>query len=49
MSYDEVAVKFLQNTDFSQFPHKKAENVIALVRNFEAIGNIEQLAKQLTR
>jgi len=39
----------LQNTDFAKFPHKKAESVITLVRNFETIGKIDQLAKQLTR
>jgi 2-methylcitrate dehydratase PrpD len=49
MSYDEVAGKFLDNTDFAKFPHKKAESIIALVSKFEDIGNIEQLAKQLTK
>jgi len=49
MSYDDVAEKFLQNTDFAKFPKRKADNVIALVRNFETISNIDQLAKQLTR
>ena len=49
MSYDDVADKFLQNTDFAKFPRLKAENVIALVKNFENISSIDQLTKQLTR
>jgi 2-methylcitrate dehydratase PrpD len=49
MSYDEVAEKFLQNTDFAKFPHKKAEKVITLVKGLEDLGNIEVLTSQLIR
>ena len=49
MSYNEVAEKFLENTDFAKFPRKKAERVIALVRGLEDIQSINQLAIQLTK
>lgn len=49
MSYEEVANKFLENSDYARFPEKKAQEVVALVRDFEKLPSINTLMDALTR
>jgi 2-methylcitrate dehydratase PrpD len=47
MSYDDVADKFRENAEFAKFPTKKAEQVVALVRDLEALPAIGTLMQAL--
>jgi 2-methylcitrate dehydratase PrpD len=49
MSYGEVADKFRENADYSKFPAKQAESVIAMVRDFETLPSLDRLMTALTR
>ena len=45
MSYDEVAEKFLGCTNNAQWPAKKAERIIGLVRNLENLRDVATLTE----
>lgn len=45
MSYDEVAEKFLGCTNYAQWPAKKAERIIGLVRNLENLRDVATLTE----
>jgi 2-methylcitrate dehydratase PrpD len=47
MSYEEVADKFRENVEFARFPAKKAEAVIAMVRQLESLPSLAPLMAQL--
>jgi 2-methylcitrate dehydratase PrpD len=47
MSYEEVADKFRENVEFARFPAKKAEEVIAMVRQLESLPSLAPLMAQL--
>jgi 2-methylcitrate dehydratase PrpD len=49
MSYEEVADKFRENAEFAKFPTKKAESVIATVRDLESLPAISSLMAMLAR
>jgi 2-methylcitrate dehydratase PrpD len=49
MSYDEVADKFRECAAYSRWPRKKAEQVVELVRNLEALSDVRELTALLTR
>ncbi len=49
MSYEDVANKFLENADYARFPEKQAQEVVALVRDFEKLPSINTLMGALTR
>jgi len=49
MSYDEVANKFRENAEYAKFPMQRAEQVIAMVREFETMPSIDKLMAALTR
>jgi 2-methylcitrate dehydratase PrpD len=43
MTYNEVADKFRENAEFARFPRERAEDVIALVRDFETLPSVARL------
>ncbi len=47
MSYDEVADKFRECSDYARWPRQKAERVIALVRDLETLPTIAPLMAEL--
>ncbi|HZN46007.1 MAG TPA: MmgE/PrpD family protein, partial [Ramlibacter sp.] len=47
MSYDEVAGKFRENAAFAGFPARKAEEVVAMVRELESLPSIRTLTAAL--
>jgi 2-methylcitrate dehydratase PrpD len=47
MTYNEVADKFRQNAEFAHFPARKAEAVVAMVRDLESLKSIGQLTEAL--
>jgi 2-methylcitrate dehydratase PrpD len=49
MTYDEVANKFRENAEYAKFPSKRAESVVAMVREFETLPDISTLMQALTR
>jgi 2-methylcitrate dehydratase PrpD len=49
MSYEQVAFKFTENTDFAKFSAQQSKRVVEMVKGFESIKNIHELTKQLTR
>jgi len=49
MSFDEVANKFLENTEFARFPLAQAKTVIDLVRDLDTLPSIERLMTALAR
>ncbi|HSH90378.1 MAG TPA: MmgE/PrpD family protein [Ramlibacter sp.] len=49
MSYDEVANKFRENAEYAKFPMQQAEQVVAMVREFETMPSIDKLMAALTR
>jgi 2-methylcitrate dehydratase PrpD len=49
MSYDEVADKFRECARFSRWPRQKAEEVIGVVRELEAVRDVRALTALLSR
>jgi 2-methylcitrate dehydratase PrpD len=49
MSYEEVADKFRECAAFSRWPKQKAEAVVAMARELEALRNVRELTALLTR
>ena len=49
MTYDEVANKFRENADYAKFPAGQANEVVALVRDFETLPSLDRLMAALTR
>ena len=49
MSFDDVARKFRENTDYAKFPASQADAVIAMVRDFEKLPSIKDLMNALMR
>jgi 2-methylcitrate dehydratase PrpD len=49
MTYDEVAEKFRECAAYSRWPKKKADQVVELVRDLEAIKDVRQLTGLLSR
>ena len=47
MSYDEVAEKFRECTQFANWPTDKSEAIIETVRNLEKLGNVQELTALL--
>lgn len=47
MSYDEVAEKFYQCAQFAKLPRKKADDIVAMVRDLESVPAIGQLTALL--
>lgn len=47
MTYNEVADKFRENAEFAKFPSRKAEAVVALVRDLESLPSIARLTDAL--
>lgn len=47
MSYDEVAAKFQDCTDFAKWPKQKAKAIIEMVRGIEDISNVRTLTALL--
>lgn len=47
MTYNEVADKFRQNAEFARFPSRKAEAVVAMVRDLESLPSISALTEAL--
>lgn len=48
MTYNEVADKFRENAEFARFPKKRAEEVVAMVRELESLPAISRLMAALT-
>lgn len=48
MTYNDVADKFRENAEFAKFPAKKAEEVIAMVRDLESLPKIATLMQALS-
>ena len=49
MSFDEVANKFLENTEFADFPVGQAKMVIDMVRDLDSLPSIDRLMAALAR
>ena len=49
MTYEEVADKFRENTEFAKFPKQQAQAVVAMVRELETLPSIERLMTALVR
>jgi 2-methylcitrate dehydratase PrpD len=49
MSFEDVARKFRENTDYAKFPASQADAVIAMVRDFEKLPSIKDLMTALMR
>lgn len=49
MTYDEVADKFRECAAYSRWPKKKADQIVELVRNLEALKNVRELTGLLSR
>ncbi len=47
MSYDEVADKFLENTEFAGMTRNKAAEIVDLVRGLEGLKSLDELTKRL--
>jgi 2-methylcitrate dehydratase PrpD len=47
MTYDEVADKFRECTEFARFPKQRANDVVAMVRDLEALQTIDRLTSLL--
>ena len=47
MSYDEVADKFRECADFAKIDRARADEIIAMVREFESLPDIGQLTALL--
>jgi 2-methylcitrate dehydratase PrpD len=47
MTYNEVADKFRENAEFAKFPPRKAEAVVAMVRDLESLPSIAKLTEAL--
>jgi 2-methylcitrate dehydratase PrpD len=43
MTYEEVADKFRECAEFARFPRQRADEVVAMVRDFESLGSIDRL------
>jgi 2-methylcitrate dehydratase PrpD len=48
MSYDEVAEKFIGCAEFAQWPRRKTDSVIRLVRSLETLADVSELTANLT-
>jgi 2-methylcitrate dehydratase PrpD len=49
MSYDEVARKFRENTDYARFPAAQADAIVEMVAKLETLPSIEPLMTALAR
>jgi 2-methylcitrate dehydratase PrpD len=49
MTYDEVADKFRECAAYSRWPKKRADQIVELVRNLEALKNVRELTGLLSR
>ena len=47
MSYEEVADKFRECTQFANWPDDKSEAIIEMVRNLQELGNVRELTTLL--
>jgi 2-methylcitrate dehydratase PrpD len=47
MSYDEVAAKFRENAEFAKFPKRRADEVVAMVRELESLPAVSKLMDTL--
>jgi 2-methylcitrate dehydratase PrpD len=48
MSYDEVAMKFLDCASFAKFPAAKAKSIVAMVRKLEEVRDVRALTALCT-
>jgi 2-methylcitrate dehydratase PrpD len=49
MSFDEVAAKFHECVEFARWDREKAERVVAMVKDFEALPSVEPLLAALRK